>query len=202
VVEIGNDKRPGAKWRGASRVFGPGPPSSSRPRATCACAWIDASTCTPDIYLDTARRNPTGYDVEFVKGQIEQLDLRSGGFDRLICTEVLEHTTNPDEVLHAIRNLLANDGRAIITVPIDAIIDVAKQLLRSALAGAAPCLLPLPSSPLAGSGKARRLEFIEDRLAVRSARTLVESSALHDQAAEPSRLAFGQLAGLAVQARA
>jgi 2-polyprenyl-3-methyl-5-hydroxy-6-metoxy-1,4-benzoquinol methylase len=83
-----------------------------------------------DIYLDTARRNLAGYDVEFVKGQIEQLDLPSGGFDRVICTEVLEHTTNPEEVLHAIGKLLANDGRAIITVPIDPIIDRAKQLLR------------------------------------------------------------------------
>lgn len=83
-----------------------------------------------NIYLDTARRNLAGYDVEFVKGQIEQLDLPRASFDRVICTEVLEHTTNPEQVLQAIRSLLTAEGRAIITVPIDPIIDRAKQLLR------------------------------------------------------------------------
>lgn len=83
-----------------------------------------------DIYLDNARRNLAGFDVEFVKGQIEQLDLAPGSFDRVICTEVLEHTTNPEDVLRAIRRLLAPNGRAVITVPIDPIIDRAKQLLR------------------------------------------------------------------------
>jgi 2-polyprenyl-3-methyl-5-hydroxy-6-metoxy-1,4-benzoquinol methylase len=83
-----------------------------------------------DVYLDTARRNLAGYDVEFIKGQVEQLALPPGTFDRVICTEVLEHTTNPDEVLQAIRKLLERDGRAIITVPIDPIIDRAKQMLR------------------------------------------------------------------------
>lgn len=83
-----------------------------------------------EIYLETARRNLAGYDVRFVKGQIEQLDLPAGGFDRVICTEVLEHTTNPEQVLQAMRRLIAPDGRAVVTVPIDPIIDRAKQLLR------------------------------------------------------------------------
>jgi 2-polyprenyl-3-methyl-5-hydroxy-6-metoxy-1,4-benzoquinol methylase len=83
-----------------------------------------------DVYLDTARKNLTGYDVTFLKGQIEQLDLPSESFDRIICSEVLEHTTNPSEILSTIRRLLTPSGRAIITVPIDPIIDRAKQVLR------------------------------------------------------------------------
>ncbi len=83
-----------------------------------------------DLYLDTARKNLAGYDVEFVKGQIETLGLPAGSFDRIICSEVLEHTTNPGDILREIRRLLAPRGRAVITVPIDPIIDRAKQLIR------------------------------------------------------------------------
>jgi 2-polyprenyl-3-methyl-5-hydroxy-6-metoxy-1,4-benzoquinol methylase len=83
-----------------------------------------------DVFLDTARKNLTGYDVEFVKGQIEQLSLPAGGYDCVICTEVLEHTTNPEQVLHAMHRLLAKDGRAVVTVPIDPVIDRAKALIK------------------------------------------------------------------------
>ena len=81
-------------------------------------------------YLDTARRNLTGYDVTFMKGQVERLGLPAASFDRVICTEVLEHTTNPSEILGEIHRLLVPAGTAVITVPIDPIIDRAKQLVR------------------------------------------------------------------------
>src|SRR5690242_8223835 len=40
-----------------------------------------------DTYLDTARRNLIGYDVRFVKGEVDKLDLPAASFDRVICTE-------------------------------------------------------------------------------------------------------------------
>jgi 2-polyprenyl-3-methyl-5-hydroxy-6-metoxy-1,4-benzoquinol methylase len=83
-----------------------------------------------DVYLDTARKNLAGYDVEFRKGQIETLDLPAATFDRIICTEVLEHTTNPGEILAAIKRLLSPGGKAVITVPIDPVIDNAKRVIR------------------------------------------------------------------------
>jgi SAM-dependent methyltransferase len=83
-----------------------------------------------DLFLDTARKNLAGYDVTFVKGQIETLGLPGASFDRIICSEVLEHTTNPADILREIRRLLASRGRAVITVPIDPVIDRAKQLIR------------------------------------------------------------------------
>lgn len=88
------------------------------------------ATDVSQLYIDTAKKNLTGYDVTFLKGQVEQLDLPDASFDRVICTEVLEHTTNPQEILATLRRLLAPQGRAVITVPIDPIIDRAKQLLR------------------------------------------------------------------------
>jgi len=88
------------------------------------------ATDVSKLYLDTAKKNLSGYDVTFLKGQIEHLDLPAESFDRIICTEVLEHTTNPEEILSTLRRLLTREGRAVITVPIDPIIDRAKQFIR------------------------------------------------------------------------
>src|SRR5438105_941699 len=49
-----------------------------------------------DVFLDTARKNLAGYDVKFLKGEVDKMDLPSAIFDRIVCTEVLEHTIDPD----------------------------------------------------------------------------------------------------------
>jgi SAM-dependent methyltransferase len=83
-----------------------------------------------DVYLDTARRNLAGYDVSFLKGELPRLGLPPASFDCVVCTEVLEHTVRPDEVLGAIRRVLASDGKAVITVPVDPLIDRLKAIVR------------------------------------------------------------------------
>ena len=83
-----------------------------------------------DVYLDNARRNLAGYDVQFVKGEADKLDLPAESFDRVICTEVLEHTVEPEAVLAAIARLLRHDGAAIITVPNDPLIHRIKAIVR------------------------------------------------------------------------
>lgn len=82
------------------------------------------------VFLDTARRNLTGYDVRFVKGEVQRLGLPAGSFDRIICTEVLEHTIDPDVILAEIARLLRPDGVAVITVPNDPLIGRLKGLVR------------------------------------------------------------------------
>ena len=44
-----------------------------------------------------ARQNLQGYDARFVKGEVDKLDLPAESFDRIICTEVLEHTERPEQ---------------------------------------------------------------------------------------------------------
>ena len=83
-----------------------------------------------DIYLDTARKRLAGYDARFVKGEVDKLDLPAASFDRIICTEVLEHTQNPAAVLEAIARLLRPHGVAVITVPNDPLIMRLKGALR------------------------------------------------------------------------
>ena len=87
---------------------------------------IDVSS----IYLDLARKNLAGYDVRFLKGEVDKLDLPSASFDRVICTEVLEHVVDPDAVLAAIARLLRPAGTAVITVPNDPLILGLKSRLR------------------------------------------------------------------------
>jgi 2-polyprenyl-3-methyl-5-hydroxy-6-metoxy-1,4-benzoquinol methylase len=83
-----------------------------------------------DVFLDTARSNLRGYDVSFIKGEVDKLDLPSARFDRVICTEVLEHTVDPGAILRTIARLLRPAGVAVITVPNDPLILRLKQAVR------------------------------------------------------------------------
>ena len=74
------------------------------------------------VFLDTAKKNLQGYDCKFVKGEVDKLDLPAESFDRIVCTEVLEHTKDPEAILATLARLLKKDGVAVITVPNDPLI--------------------------------------------------------------------------------
>ena len=82
------------------------------------------------VFLDTARKNLAGYDVRFIKGEVEKLDLPPASFDRVVCTEVLEHTLDPAAILAALARLLRPDGVAVITIPNDDLIGRLKAVVR------------------------------------------------------------------------
>jgi len=82
------------------------------------------------VFLENARRNLAGYDARFVKGEVDKLDLPAETYDRIICTEVLEHTFDPEAILGAIARLLRRNGVAVITVPNDPLILRLKAVLR------------------------------------------------------------------------
>jgi 2-polyprenyl-3-methyl-5-hydroxy-6-metoxy-1,4-benzoquinol methylase len=83
-----------------------------------------------DVFLASAKKNLAGYDVEFIKGEIDKLSLPAEKFDRIICTEVLEHTQDPEAILREIARLLRPGGRAVITVPNDPLINGLKTIVR------------------------------------------------------------------------
>jgi len=80
--------------------------------------------------IQKSRRNLRGYDVTLHRGELHELELPKQGFDRIICSEVLEHVVNPGEFLAQIPTLLAPHGRVIITIPHDAWIDRIKAIIR------------------------------------------------------------------------
>jgi 2-polyprenyl-3-methyl-5-hydroxy-6-metoxy-1,4-benzoquinol methylase len=88
------------------------------------------------VFLETARRNLAGYDARFVKGEIDKLPIPDASYDRIICTEVLEHTVDPEAILATIARLLKPDGVAVITVPNDPLIIRLKRLFRRTPIGA------------------------------------------------------------------
>jgi 2-polyprenyl-3-methyl-5-hydroxy-6-metoxy-1,4-benzoquinol methylase len=83
-----------------------------------------------EVYLETARRNLAGYDARFVKGEIDKMSLPERSFDRIICSEVLEHTADPEAILAALARLLRPDGVAVITIPNDPLILRLKAIVR------------------------------------------------------------------------
>ena len=80
----------------------------SAPAADMSCRCSPRRRLTAidvsDAYLSIARRNLAGYQVRFVKGEVDKLDLPPEQFDRVICTEVLEHVVDPEAVLAASRS--------------------------------------------------------------------------------------------------
>jgi SAM-dependent methyltransferase len=80
--------------------------------------------------LDKARENLRGYRVQLLKGDLSGLGLSDGGFDKIICSEVLEHVADPRAILLEIRRLLAPNGRVVVTFPNDHLIHRIKCFLR------------------------------------------------------------------------
>lgn len=80
--------------------------------------------------LRKAQRKLTGYRVRLLKGELHELNLPDGGFDKIICTEVLEHVTEPEMILTRIRRLVRSDGRVVITFPNDHLVNHLKSIVR------------------------------------------------------------------------
>jgi len=82
------------------------------------------------VYLDLARKNLEGYDVTYLKGEIDKMGLPAASFDRVICTEVLEHVVDPQAILDAMARVLRPAGIAVITIPNDPLIASVKGAIR------------------------------------------------------------------------
>ncbi len=94
----------------------------------CELTGVDVS----GEMIAKAKRNLAEFSVQLLKGELGELGLPGGGFDRIICSEVLEHVVDPESVLSGIRGLLAPGGRAVITIPNDALIHRMKAWIRAA----------------------------------------------------------------------
>ncbi len=80
--------------------------------------------------LAKAKRNLAGYDAVLLKGELDDLDLADASFDGVVCTEVLEHVVDPDQVLRHIQRLVKPTGRVVVTFPNDGLINGLKDVVR------------------------------------------------------------------------
>jgi len=86
---------------------------------------VDVSDCM----LNKARENLRGYRVRWLKGELHTLGIPDCSFDRIICTEVLEHVVDPHTILCEMKRLLAPNGRIVVTLPNDHLIHRLKSLV-------------------------------------------------------------------------
>ena len=82
------------------------------------------------VMLGKAKKNLARHHVTLLRGELSELDLPTASFDRLICTEVLEHVVDPRALLAQMRRLLRPTGIAVITLPNDPLIIRLKNAVR------------------------------------------------------------------------
>jgi ubiquinone/menaquinone biosynthesis C-methylase UbiE len=92
----------------------------------CELVGVDVS----GAMLAKARRNLTGCRVELLKGELDGLNLPPASFDKIICTEVLEHAVDPEGILEQMSRLLKPTGTAVVTFPNDHLVDTLKSMIR------------------------------------------------------------------------
>ena len=84
---------------------------------------------------------------ELILGNAEDASsLVSGLFDRVYCTEVIEHVQHPEKVLCEMAKCLKSDGTAVVTVPNETLINRLKTAMRRL--GVISWLLPADVHPV------------------------------------------------------
>ncbi|HEY2749162.1 MAG TPA: methyltransferase domain-containing protein [Polyangia bacterium] len=70
-----------------------------------------------------------GDAAALVRGDAMALPFADGAFDRVYCSEVLEHVLEPEAVVREMRRVLMPSGFAVVSVPNEALINRVKALL-------------------------------------------------------------------------
>lgn len=85
-----------------------------------------------DKLLDRARQRLMGRtNVELIKGFAETMPFEKHSFDRIICSEVLEHVKDPMAVFSEIHRVAAPGARVVITLPNETLINFVKRIVIS-----------------------------------------------------------------------
>jgi ubiquinone/menaquinone biosynthesis C-methylase UbiE len=70
-----------------------------------------------------------GAAAALVRGDAMALPFADGAFDRVYCSEVLEHVLEPEAVVREMRRVLAPSGFAVVSVPNEALINRVKRIV-------------------------------------------------------------------------
>jgi ubiquinone/menaquinone biosynthesis C-methylase UbiE len=116
----------------------------ARPRATdrllevgCGAGHVlerfaPSSRIGLDLSLEMLRRcrRRVGADVPLVRGSAERLPFADDSFDVVICTEVLEHTLDPEKVVRELMRVGKPAARVVVSIPNERNIDRVKRTFR------------------------------------------------------------------------
>lgn len=75
-------------------------------------------------------RSRLGPETPLVRGSADRLPFAEGSFSVIICTELLEHTPDPEAVVAELLRVAGRGGRVVVSVPNEVNIDRAKWLAR------------------------------------------------------------------------
>ena len=76
-------------------------------------------------------RERLGDRVELKQSPGEEIPYRDRSFDKILCSEVIEHVLDPVPLLREMKRVLKDDGILSLSIPNEAAINLAKQILRA-----------------------------------------------------------------------
>lgn len=80
--------------------------------------------------LNLAKKRLKEKKVKLIKGNVEKLPFSGEKFDKIICTEVLEHIVKPQKAIDEIVRVSKENSVIVITIPNERIIIALKKLLK------------------------------------------------------------------------
>ncbi|HPH52023.1 MAG: class I SAM-dependent methyltransferase [Candidatus Portnoybacteria bacterium] len=84
-----------------------------------------------DFLLNLARSKKYFVNTKLIKGNIENLpeEIVNDKFDKIYCSEVLEHVEHPEQVLKEIKKIIKKNGILIVSIPNENLINKFKDIL-------------------------------------------------------------------------
>lgn len=80
-----------------------------------------------EFLLGIARERLRGNNIELIVGAAENLPFPDNSFDKVVCSEVLEHVLSPESVIVEIHRICKKDGELILTIPNEKLINFSKR---------------------------------------------------------------------------
>lgn len=93
-------------------------------------AWLAGIDLSPFL-LEKSQRRLERRGVALARADAERLPFCGGSFDGVLCSEVLEHVMHPTVVLEEMLRVAKPEGRVVITVPNEPLINRLKEALGS-----------------------------------------------------------------------
>lgn len=82
-----------------------------------------------DTAIFKAKSKLNGKSISIVKSDVQNMPFKTESFNKIYCTELLEHVNHPNDVISEIKRVSQKDSIIIITIPNEYLINKVKQFL-------------------------------------------------------------------------